>query len=159
MKKCKSDPCVLYKTGSEGETHSDGVAVLQVDDVYGHGNEKFLAREDEQSQRFLSKPRKLLQPGDSAQFNGSRISVLSNHISMDQSAKLENIKTPENRDDLVSARAQIQYIASSTRPDLCAAVQLMASEVSEPKSATFKKMEDIIKRCYETKDIGLKFVP
>ena len=150
---------MLYKTDSEGENHSDGVAVLQVDDVYGHGNEKFLAREDEQSQRFLSIKRKLLKPGDSAQFNGSRISVLSNHISMDQSAKLENMKTPENRDDLVSARAQIQYFASCTRPDLCTAVQLMASEVSQPKPSTFKKMKDIIKRCHETKDVGLKFVP
>ena len=159
MQACQSDPCVSYRTKPEERDPSKAVTVLQVDDAFGHGNERFLAEDEEHSKRFLCKPRKLLKTGDSAQFNGSRISVLEDSINMDQSLKLKRLKQQKGKDDLVSVRAQIQYIASCTRPDLCAAVQLMASEVVPPVSQTFKKMESIVKRCHETQDIGLRFVP
>lgn len=81
--------------------------MLQIDDVYGHGDEKFLTQEEEESQRFLCKPRNILKNGDSAQFNGSRISMFSNTIRMDQSAKLKSIKKPTNKGELVSVIAQI----------------------------------------------------
>ena len=98
--------------------------------------------------------------GESAQFNGTRISVQPNGVHLlDQSAKLRNITIPECEEELFSVREKIQYIATCTRPDLCSAVQLMASEVTDAKPEIFKKMVSIVKWCQETQNIGLRFVP
>ena len=158
MESCRTDPCVLYRR--EATKTPDGVTALQVDDSYGHGTREFLQDEETKSSRFQCKPRKLLKPGDSAFFNGSRVLVLQDGVhKLDQSVKLQKLQVPESDEDLVSSRASAQYIGSCTRPDLCAPTQLLASAVAEPTKKTYKEMEKITKWCHATKDVGIRFVP
>lgn len=141
MKACKSDPCVLFKPqpSNQNEGKPQAIVALQMDDAFGHGDPNFIEIEEQNSSRFKCKPRKLLQPGESAQFNGTKINVEEDNVhSLEQNSKLKNIKVPRTKKDLICARAQVQYIATCTRPDLCAAVQLMASEVTKPSQHTFK---------------------
>ena len=161
MKACKSDPCVLYWDRAKDDEHKPAAVVaLQVDDAYGHGNDLFLREKERYSSRFICKPRKVLTPGCSAQFNGTRISVCDNALhKLDQTSKLKALKFPKTKEDLIRVRAQIQYIATCTRPNLCAAVQLMASEVTNACEDTFKKMSTIAARCHQTQNVGLRFVP
>lgn len=56
-------------------------------------------------------------------------------------------------------QAQLQYISSCVRPDLCASVHLMASEVINSSSATYMKMGTVVDWCRETCKIGLTFDP
>ena len=104
-------------------------------------------------------PRKELQAGDEAFFNDCRISVSNNGTySEDQSRKLRKLRAPTSQKDLVSVRALVQYIASCTRPDLCAGAQLLSTEVSNPDADTYGKMEKLVCRCQNASQVGLKFV-
>lgn len=153
----RGDPCLLFRPG---ETSPDGLTALQVDDSYGHGTEKFLRDEDLESKRFKCKPRKIISEGDTVPFNGSGISIKECGVnSLDQSDKLEKVSIPETQSDLVSVRAQIQYVGCCTRPDLCAAVQLLASAVTSPVPETYKTMEKVVDRCHETAKLGLNYIP
>lgn len=109
MKPCEGDPCVLYKLADSNLETSTGITVLQVGDAYGHGDKQFLEQEERESHRFLCKPRKLFNVGESAQFNETRISVQANGVhTLDQSAKLRNVTLPKSKEDLVSFRAKMQ---------------------------------------------------
>ena len=157
MMATKGDVCVLYK---RGETTPKGLVALQVDDSYGHGEEKFLQEEETHSKRFQCKPRTLLTPGKPAPFNGTTIRIQndgSHHL--EQSGKLRGLCLPETQKDLVSVRAQAQYIGCCTRPDLCAPVQLLAPDVTQPTRATFSAMKKIVQWCHDTSDIGLRYIP
>ena len=157
MSAYRSDPCLLYDQRADETVKA--VVVLQVDDVFGHGDAAFLEMEEKQSTRFECKPRKELKAGDEAFFNGCRISISKNGTySMDQSVKLRKLQTPTSQKDLVSGRALLQYIASCTRPDLCALTQLLSTEVSNPDADTYKKMDKLVRRCQNTSQVGLKFV-
>ena len=137
-----------------------GLTILQVDDSYDHGDDEFIRAEERESVRFQCKPRRILDKGDSSEFNGCRIHIDRNGThSITQSEKLRAITEPKTRDELVSARAQVQYIGSCTRPDLCAPVQLMASTVQDPSDKTYSEMRKIIAWCHETSGVGIKYVP
>ena len=77
---------------------------------------------------------------------------------MCQSNKLEQLSKAYDSDSFISNRAKIQYVATSTRPDLCAPVQLLActpESVNKEKITALHKITDF---CVATKHIGLKFV-
>jgi len=159
MTPTRGDTCVLYRRTDSG-SGSRGLTVLQVDDSYGHGDEQFLEDEENESRKFKCKPRKLVKEGEAVDFNGCRISIVERGIHLlGQEEKLRNLKKPDTRQELISARAQIQYIGSCTRPDLCAPVQLMASAVNKPTLNTFKEMNKIVEWCHETCDVPLQYVP
>lgn len=157
MKSTTGDPCLLYRPG---DMHAEGVTALQVDDSFGHGTVEFLKDEERESKRFKCKPRKILKIGETTSFNGCQITVERNRVHLlRQMDKLGKISKPRNQDELVSVRALLQYIGCCTRPDLCAPVQLLASEVNNPEASTYSKMESIVERCHNTKDMGLTFIP
>jgi len=159
MKPTRGDPCVLYRP-ADSKSQCMGLTVLKVDDSFGHGDTKFLDDEERESRRFKCKPRKLVKKGDTVDFNGCCISVKENSVHwLGQDDKLRNLKVPETPEELVSTRAQIQYIGSCTRPDLCAPVQLMASAVTNPEQRTFLEMKKIVDWCHETCNVPLKYVP
>ena len=64
-----------------------------------------------------------------------------------------------NQKELVSTRAQAQYIGCCTRPDICSGVQMLASSMANPNLNTFNQMKEIVNRCHSTADVGLKFIP
>ncbi|CDF37987.1 unnamed protein product [Chondrus crispus] len=157
MKSTTGDPCLLYRSG---DMHAEGVTALQVDDSFGHGTVEFLKDEERESKRIKCKPRKILKIGETTSFNGCQITVERNRVHLlRQMDKLGKISKPRNQDELVSVRALLQCIGCCTRPDLCAPVQLLASEVNNPEASTYSKMGSIVERCHNTNDMGLTFIP
>ena len=153
----KFDPCLLYLR-EQGKLKA--VTALQVDDNLGHGDQAFLEAEQEQSRMFESKPRKLVIEGECIEFNGVKICVEKGRIyCMDQREKICDVKEPTDEEALISARAKLQYIASCTRPDISAAVQILASDVNNPTAATYLSMKNIIKWCHDTSEVKLRFIP
>lgn len=59
--------------------------------------------------------------------NGVNIRLEDNCILMTQSDKIEKLKTSSTQKQFDSQRALAQYIAVTTRPDLCAPTQLIAA--------------------------------
>lgn len=93
--------------------------VLQVDDTFGSGLDTFLKDEEAQTHQLLSKPRKLSSIGDGARFNGAYIKRESQRsYAMAQTEKCEKLVEPMKDEQAVSVRAQIQYIAETTKADL-----------------------------------------
>ena len=78
---------------------------------------------------------------------------------MDLEKKLHSLKHIDNIPQLVSTRAKIQYNSQCTRPDLCAAVQVSSSDVSQPTPNTFEEMRKIIDQCLATASFKLTYVP
>lgn len=78
---------------------------------------------------------------------------------MDQTDKLKSFTLPSSIEELISTRAKMQYIASCTRPDLSAAVQLLASKMSTSGDFVIKKLNSLISWSHATKDVGLSFKP
>ena len=78
---------------------------------------------------------------------------------MDQREKICDVKEPTDEEALISARAKLQYIASCTRPDISAAVQILASDVNNPFAATYLSMKNIIRWCHDTSEVKLHFIP
>lgn len=149
------DPCLLFRKGNSA---AEGVCIMQVDDSFGHGVSSFLEVEESKSRRFKTKPRKVLTEGSSTDFNGCQITILPENVYMlHQRDKLKSISVPITSQELKSVRAQIAYIGQFTRPDLCASVQLLASQISKPTSDTYKRIESCVERCKTTHEIGLKF--
>lgn len=157
MHETRGDKCMLYR---HTEKFLDGLTILQVDDSFGHGSATFLDDEERESNKFKCKPRDVILPGNSVQFNGVTIySARPNHYGIHQSDKMRSLQIPTNNQQLSSTRAQIQYIASCTRPDLSSSVQLMAAEMKDDSPTTYKKMEKIVKWCHDTCNIGLQYIP
>lgn len=155
MNSTSGDSCLLYKSK---EGYVDGVVTLQVDDTFGHGSSEFLELEDEKSKAFICKPRNLLKPEESQNFNGSTILYdKAGDYHLHQKEKLSNIQLPQTKEDLISLRAKLQYIGCSTRPDLCAQVQLLANEVQDPTEKTFKAIRKLVEWCRKTSNLGLKY--
>lgn len=75
-----------------------------------------------------------------------------------QSDKLSALIPPKTVEEAVSLRAKVQYIATTTRPDLASPSQLRAAEVTNPIRSTFRKLKDLVNYCHKSKDLGLKFV-
>ena len=157
MEETHGDKCILYRLKNN---LLDGLTILQVDDSFGHGSKEFLDDEERESHKFKCKPRQVIVSGSNVQFNGANIySNKANHYGINQADKLRNLKIPINHDELTSTRAQIQYIASCTRPDLSSPVQLMAAELNDDLPQTYKKLKKLVKWCHDTCDIGLQYVP
>jgi hypothetical protein len=53
----------------------------------------------------------------------------------------------------------LTYIATCTRPDLCAPLQLLAGKIRNPKSEDFAQLRKIVRRIEETSQEGLNFRP
>lgn len=158
MKACQVDPCLLYKR-QKGQK-LEGLTIMQVDDTFGHGDEQFLQTENEKAKFFKSKPRHILKEGQNVVFNGCQIKLNADgSYELHNSDKLERLEKVKTAEEFISARAAIQYIGVSTRPDLCAPAQLLATTVDKVNDQDIKDLNKLIKFCKETKDIGLKFVP
>jgi hypothetical protein len=159
MQQCTVDPCLLYTRAKYGGL--PGVTALQVDDSVGCGDKEFLDLEENSSLDFKTKPRKLLNRGARADFNGSIIiRDASGHYISKQSDKLHCLEQPNSDEEAVSVRAKIQYVASKCRPDLASASQLLAGAVCGPVSKkTYKVLRDMVAYCRETYDVGLRFIP
>ncbi len=91
-------------------------------------------------------------------FNGMTITRLGdNSYYLTQSDKLEN-PNPSTPESLVALRAKLQYVAGCVRPDLAGPVQLLAFDVREPTSDTYRLMTEINEYGCSTKTLGLRFV-
>lgn len=160
MKPCRADICLLYR---RKQKDCKGVTALQVDDSFAHGDEKFLIDEEKESIKFQvirSKPRKLLEVGGSLDFNGCTISLIQNHQHiLHQRGKLQDLRKARNAEDFISIRAQLQYIGTCTRPDICAAVQLLASKCENPSQKDIRKLNKIVDWCRETATVGISSIP
>jgi Reverse transcriptase (RNA-dependent DNA polymerase) len=158
MRQSMVDKCLFYKRGNEGELPA--VTTLQVDDSFGVGGKQFLIDEEKASAHFRTKPRKLIQIGKAVKFNGALVSRKgAGYYVLSQPDKLDRLATPCNDEDVISARAQMQYVASMSRPDLVSPSQLLAGDVRGPIStSTYKRVRELVVYCKETADIGLNFV-
>ena len=77
---------------------------------------------------FKSKPRNILNPGDEATFNGTKIKFEKDKsYSLSQSKKLDELQQVSTVEEFKSVRAKIPYIGVMPRPDICSSVQLLAS--------------------------------
>jgi len=157
MQSTKFDPCVLYRRNN---SELEGITVLQVDDSFGFGKKSFLNDEDTTGEKYLSKPREILKIGSSHDFNGLEIRrIQRNLFELNQEEKLKKLIIPTTQTEFISERASVQYIGVCTRPDLCAASQLLASAAANPKKEDFIKMKKLIERCRSTIKVHLKYVP
>ena len=157
MRSTSYDPCVLF---SRSESSLTGLTVLQVDDSFGFGSEEFLQREDDIKHEFISKEREVLSIGQKRDFNGLVIEYNKDgSYGLTQSNKTQVVKHSCKPSEFFSERAKIQYIANCTRPDLCAASQLLAIPESKLTDAHYKKMKHLVERCKSTAKTGLKYVP
>lgn len=155
MKNTTVDKCLLY-TNHSSALH--GITALQVDDSFGHGNTLFLQKEEENCkvfQKLKSKPRILLTE---VTFNGSNITrLLGGGYKLHQSDKLRQLEIPENDEDMGTVRAQIQYIATCTRPDLCSPSQMLAAAVNNPDRTVCRKLTKLVRWAKDTADVGLQY--
>lgn len=156
MRQSAVDPCVLIRNSEQG---LEGLILLKVDDTLGLGTTKFLEEEQEASKHFRSKPRTKLGPNPTA-FNGLEIARHDDGIiTITQEDKIYRIRTPTSQAELASQRALAQYVGVNTRPDVCAAIQLVAPGSKPPTPAEFKSFAKTVKFMQQTKPQGLSFVP
>jgi hypothetical protein len=159
MTQTKGDKCLLYRRNTDGVGVS--VTALQVDDNLGVGTNEFLDLEEIKSRNFRCKPRTIVENGDVVQFNGAEISRLDvNLFLMRQTSKLRSLKKANTQDELISVRAAMQYIATTSRPDLAASCQLLASRMGlHADSASYKQMNALVEIGIDSASEGLRFVP
>jgi hypothetical protein len=131
MTQSRADRCLFIRRPSN-EDPGTSITAIQVDDSFGTASETFLQDEENAAKRFKTKPRIIIPTGGSVLFNGSLISQpLPRCYSLSQETKLSTMSHASCRDELVSTRAAIQYVGGSTRPDLSAPCQLLASAVAK----------------------------
>jgi hypothetical protein len=124
-----TDKCLLHRR--DKDWHGVSITALQVDDNFGVGTSEFMGLEEEKSRNLRCKHRMVMKIGDIVHFNGAEISLLNRNIFlMRQSKKLMSLKCVETQNDLLFVRTAMQYIATTCRPDLAAACQLLASRIS-----------------------------
>jgi hypothetical protein len=159
MTPSKADRCLFFRRDDEG----DGVSItaLQVDDNLGVGTAAFLVEEEAASRKFRCKPRTIVGVGETVQFNGTEISRLEGNVFlMKQPRKLRGLETATTQNQLTSVRAAMQYVATTTRPDLAAPCQLLASRVGvHADAASYKSMNGLVEIGADSADDGLRFVP
>lgn len=122
MHRATIDPCVMIKR-DKGKLK--GLVMLQVDDSLRLGSEEFITEEQLAAREFKSKEREFLSNA-TLDFNGIRIHNVKNGIRIFQSDKIQKLKTPDSQKSFASIRAMSQYIGVSTRPEICALVQLIS---------------------------------
>lgn len=157
MQQSRAERCLFYRREGDG-----GISVtsLQVDDSWGTATKVFLEDEEREAGRFITKPRTVMEPGGSLQYNGSTITqVGSSEYTMTQREKLLDLKEARTDDELVSVRSSMQYIATCTRPDIAASCQLQASKVGPGASVqTYRDVNKLVITCRRTAEDGLRFV-
>lgn len=75
---------------------------------------------------------------------------------MSQTDKIERLTTATTQQAFSSQGAAAQYIGINTRPDICAAVHLIAPGNAPTKPEEYKSLAKSIKFLHETKTQGLK---
>lgn len=116
MTQSSTDKFILFIEDKNQETN---MVILQVDDSFGTGSQKCLHEEETASKRFASKPRKLFDVGTKMKFNGSTIERLStDSYKLSQEDKLASIEIPSTMAEAKKLKYQLQYVATSCRPDL-----------------------------------------
>lgn len=75
----------------------------------------------------------IVKPGRSVKFKSCSVAVLEEKdYQLLHSSKFSNVTVTINKEKFVSTRALLQYIVRSTRPDICASVQLLARNSDDP---------------------------
>lgn len=77
---------------------------------------------------------------------------------MNQTQKIDKLKPSSNHKDFDSQLALSQYIGVTSRSDLCAPSQLVASGNTPSTDEDFAALNKSIKFLKETSQMGLKFV-
>ncbi len=68
------------------------------------------------------------------------------------------LKVPHSAKEAISTRAKVQYVATTSRPDLASATQLLTGDVKSPDSTTLERLSEIVKYAQRTSGEGLRFV-
>ena len=156
MDRVKTDPCVLVRRNGQ---NLEGMVALQVDDSLAMGTASFMSDEEIASSKFICKPRSLLT-NKPLTFNGLTLTRSTNgKIYATQKEKILRLKHPTNQSEFTSNRALAQYIGVCVRPDLCAAIQLLAPGKEPTTPTEMKQLTKTINRLHETSDTGLSFCP
>lgn len=149
----KSDPCLLIKITNR---KLNGAIALQVDDSLGFGGDEFLRQEEAALTEFIFKHRALITD-EWIYFNGIREKKVKVTICMNQQHKVETLGTATNQKEFYSHSTLFQYIPVTTRPDLCAPTQLLASGNKPSTAQEYKYLAKATKFLKETKVDGLNF--
>lgn len=155
MVQSRGDKCLFIR--EDGDRRN--IIILQVDDSWGVGTRAFLEEEEHAATKFRTKPRTIFNVGSSERFNGLRVHMTGEGISIEQQEKLAALRQPKTPDQLVSTRAAMQYVGTCTRPDLSAPTQMLASLVDTPTASTYRTMSDLVCVGHSTSAEALHFVP
>ena len=120
------DACLMVTTeeNQDDGTRSFGIVGMQTDDTLIVGSSQFLTLEDNELKKanFKAKPRETLTPGTTTDFNGGRLHVEEDNVTMVQKGQAEKLSTVKDNDDdraqqYVEQRARGAYIASICQPE------------------------------------------
>lgn len=78
---------------------------------------------------------------------------------MDQEEKVTRLTVPTNEKDFASKREMAQYIGVNCRPDICAAIQLIAPGGESLKNSEYATIRKVIDHLQSDPPFGLTFVP
>lgn len=151
----RADPCILYR---QDERKLVAAVTLQADDSFIVGSDKFLDIEEKESNSFSSKPRRRLHLKPT-NFNGFSTSLQSDKIiRITQKKKITKLNIPRTEEGFKSQRGLAQYIGVKCRPNVCAAVQLIAPGREAIDEAQLTSLREAIRHLKNTSEVGLDFV-
>ena len=165
------DPCV-FKSFKDGVLR--GLLVVEVDDLFGTGDEHFFSQMKMLRQRFVFG--KFVQVDEEAEgvgFNGRRIKHKGRTFMVDMekfvSERLQTIKlevgratkskedaTPEEKEATRAAVRSLTWATKEGRPDAVAAASLIASSMSELKVQDILDLNKAINQVRENSKLALK---
>lgn len=160
---CKTsiyDTCLLMTKSSPF-----GLVGLQTDDTLNLGDPDFIAAEEAELQRagLLAKPQRVLQEGDTEDFNGCKITLKNGTVVIRQKGqadRLEQVKigAADRKQQYVAQRARGAYIATICQPE--AAFDLsVAAQAKEPTDTEIETLNKRIQWQIDNKLRGLTYIP
>lgn len=156
MKRSTSDLCLLFKRNGD---KLDGLIFFQVDDSLGVGSESFLGKEENASKDFRCKPRTMITK-DPISFNGIQITKKAGNIyQIAQPDEITDLVITTDQKVFAGQRASAQYVGVNTRPEICAAVQIIARGNSPTIKKEYKYLNKDITFLQDTGTKGLNYVP
>ena len=165
------DPCV-FKSFANGRL--SGLLVVEVDDLFGAGDEHFFSQMDMLRQRFdFGKFVQVDKEADGVGFNGRRIKHQQGTFLVDMekfvSERLQPVKlevgratrskedaTPEEKEAVRAAVGSLTWAAKEGRPDAAAAASLIASSMSELRVQDILDLNKAINQVKDNAKLALK---
>lgn len=161
MKPTKLDPFIL---SCRNGTKLKGVTEIQVEDSFGHGNEKFLDEEEKKTNdHFKTNPRHTMKTREKITFNGTTVYFAQEkHLHFCNQKNFKSFQRLQIWNYLKAlfkrTPAKIKHVGIMARPDLCAEIQLLALDKNESTSSEMNLLNKTIKYCNDTTTNGLNFV-